>query len=112
MVSICAVPVRRHDERVVEPVVQEDRMRYVMLICSDDERRVFVTGYSNGAFLASKLACVDADRIAAIAPVSGLRDPADCAPKRPVPAVTFHGTGDEWVAFTGGLGPCQDCGSR
>jgi polyhydroxybutyrate depolymerase len=70
-----------------------------------DERRVFVTGYSNGAFLASTLACVAADRIAAIAPVSGLRDPANCHPSRPVPVVTLHGTGDRWVAFTGGLGP-------
>jgi polyhydroxybutyrate depolymerase len=70
-----------------------------------DERRVFVTGYSNGAFLASSLACVDANRIAAIAPVAGLRDPPGCKPARRVPVVAFHGTGDEWVAFSGGLGP-------
>jgi polyhydroxybutyrate depolymerase len=70
-----------------------------------NERRIFVAGYSNGAFLASSLACVDAARIAAIAPVSGLRDPPGCKPGRPVPIVTFHGTGDEWAAFGGGLGP-------
>jgi polyhydroxybutyrate depolymerase len=70
-----------------------------------DERRVFVTGYSNGAMVASTLACIAADRIAAIAPVSGLRDPANCHPSRPIPIVTFHGTADRWVAFTGGLGP-------
>ena len=70
-----------------------------------DMQRIFVTGYSGGAFLASSIACVDATRVAAIAPVSGLRDPPGCRPARPVPVLTFHGTGDEWVAFGGGLGP-------
>lgn len=70
-----------------------------------DGRRVYVTGFSNGAFLASTLACVDADRIAAIATVSGLLDPPGCKPARPVPIVAFQGTGDEFVSFTGGLGP-------
>jgi polyhydroxybutyrate depolymerase len=73
-------------------------------VCIDD-RRIFVAGFSNGAFLASTLACVYADRIAAIAPVAALRNPPGCKPARPVPIVTFAGTGDEFVAFTGGLGP-------
>ena len=73
-------------------------------LCVDD-RRIYVTGFSNGAFLASTIACVYADRIAAIAPVAGLLDPAGCKPARPVPIVAFQGTGDEFVAFTGGLGP-------
>jgi len=73
-------------------------------LCVDD-RRVFVTGYSNGAFLASTIACVFADRVAAIATVAGLLDPPGCKPARPVPVVAFQGTGDEFVAFTGGLGP-------
>ena len=69
-----------------------------------DERRVFVTGYSNGAFMASAMACVYADRIAAVAPVAGIRDVPGCAPSRPVPVVAFHGTADTFVAFGGGLG--------
>ena len=73
-------------------------------LCIDD-RRVFVAGYSGGAFLASRLACLYANRIAAIAPVAALRNPARCKPARPVPVVTFAGTGDEFVAFDGGLGP-------
>jgi polyhydroxybutyrate depolymerase len=73
-------------------------------LCVDD-RRVFVTGYSNGAFLASTIGCVYAGRVAAIATVAGLLDPPRCKPARPVPVVAFQGTGDEFVAFTGGLGP-------
>lgn len=73
-------------------------------LCVDD-RRVYVAGFSNGAFLASTIACVYSDRIAAIATVAGLLDPPGCKPARPVPIVAFQGTGDEFVAFTGGLGP-------
>jgi polyhydroxybutyrate depolymerase len=69
-----------------------------------DERRVFVTGLSNGAFMTSSLACVYADRIAAAAPIAGVRAPIGCDPARPVPAVVFHGTADEFVAFDGGFG--------
>lgn len=69
-----------------------------------DQRRVFVTGYSNGAFMASAMACMYADRIAAVAPVAGIRDVPGCAPTRRVPVVAFHGTADAFVAFSGGLG--------
>ena len=69
-----------------------------------DQRRIFVTGYSQGAFMTSTLACVDARRIAAVAPVAGIRDPPGCRPARPVPVVAFHGTADPDIAYTGGLG--------
>jgi polyhydroxybutyrate depolymerase len=70
-----------------------------------DERRVFVTGYSQGAFMASTLACVYADRIAAVATVAGIRDAPGCRPDRPVPVVAFHGTDDRHISYNGGLGP-------
>ena len=70
-----------------------------------DLRRVFATGYSNGAFVASQMACIYADRIAAVAPVAGIRAVPGCKPARPVPVVAFHGIDDAWVAFKGGLGP-------
>lgn len=68
-----------------------------------DQNRLFVTGYSNGAVMASVLACVDAGRVAAIAPVSGIANPAGCKPSRPVPVVAFHGTADPLLPYTGGL---------
>jgi polyhydroxybutyrate depolymerase len=69
-----------------------------------DLDRVYATGYSNGAFLSSTLACVDANRFAAVAPVAGIRDVPGCAPSRPVPVIAFHGTEDEYVTYDGGLG--------
>jgi polyhydroxybutyrate depolymerase len=69
-----------------------------------DQNRVFVTGYSNGAIMASVLACVDAAQVAAIAPVSGIANPANCKPSRPVSVVAFHGTSDPLLPYTGGLG--------
>jgi polyhydroxybutyrate depolymerase len=69
-----------------------------------DTNRIFVTGLSNGAFMTSAVACAYADRVAAVAPVAGIRDIEGCDPARPVPVVTFHGTTDTFVAFDGGLG--------
>jgi polyhydroxybutyrate depolymerase len=69
-----------------------------------DQNRIFVTGYSNGAIMASVLACADAAQVAAIAPVSGVANPSQCNPSRPVPVVAFHGTSDPLVSYTGGLG--------
>ena len=69
-----------------------------------DTNRVFVTGLSNGAFMTSAVACAYADRVAAVAPVAGIRDIEGCDPARPVPVVTFHGTADTFVEFDGGLG--------
>jgi polyhydroxybutyrate depolymerase len=70
-----------------------------------DERRVYVTGLSNGAFMTSAVACQFADRVAAVAPVAGISEIKGCAPSRPVPVVAFHGTADQFVSYDGGLGP-------
>ncbi len=69
-----------------------------------DQQRVYVTGLSNGAFMTSAVACKYADRIAAAAPVAGIRDIPGCKPTRPVPVITFHGTADGFVSYDGGLG--------
>lgn len=68
-----------------------------------DERRVYATGKSNGAGLIAILACVSADRIAAIAPVAGAFYPngVDCRPSRPVPVIEFHGVADATIPYAG-----------
>jgi len=63
-----------------------------------DLARVFVTGFSNGAFLSHVLACTMADRIAAIAPVSGGRIFVACQPPRGVPVLIQHGTLDPLIS--------------
>jgi polyhydroxybutyrate depolymerase len=64
--------------------------------------------------MASWIGCVAAPRIAAIAPVVGLRagnpskgdpsqpDPATCRPKRPVPVIAFAGDADTTNPIAGG----------
>jgi polyhydroxybutyrate depolymerase len=70
-----------------------------------DRQRVFVTGASNGAMMAHRLACELSDRIAAIAPVAGTPQVDACEPSEPVAVIAFHGTDDAYVPFEGGDGP-------
>jgi polyhydroxybutyrate depolymerase len=62
---------------------------------------VVATGTSGGGRMASALGCAS-DRFDVIAPVAGLRFPADCAPPHPVSVVAFHGTADKVNPFDGG----------
>jgi polyhydroxybutyrate depolymerase len=81
-----------------------------------DARRVYVTGFSGGARMASMVACRLADRVAAVAPVAGLRagraagrdfsepDAQDCQPSKAVRVLAIHGTADQTNPFSGGGG--------
>ncbi len=71
---------------------------------SVDRKRVYVTGLSNGAMLAYRLACELADEIAAIAPVAGALNTDACTPKQPVSVIAFHGRDDRYVRYDGGAG--------
>ncbi len=62
-----------------------------------DERRVYSTGFSNGAFFSNLLACHRGDKLAAIAPVGG-GGPFESCPKA-VPVRISHGTEDPIVPF-------------
>jgi polyhydroxybutyrate depolymerase len=65
--------------------------------------RVFATGMSAGAFMATRLACERADVVSAIAPVAGTLGTAfPCAPSRPVSVMAVHGSADPVVPFGGG----------
>ncbi len=65
-----------------------------------DATRVYATGFSGGGRMTSLLGCSLASRIAAIAPVSGLRFPAPCS-GTPVPVLTFHGLADPQNPYGG-----------
>ncbi len=66
-----------------------------------DQHRVFATGFSGGARMASQLGCDASTVFAAVAPVSGLRLPAPCPSARAVPVVAFHGTADPVDPYAG-----------
>ena len=66
-----------------------------------DADRVYATGFSGGARIASQLACDAASTFAAVAPVSGLRRPTPCPTTRPVPILAFHGTADPVDPYAG-----------
>jgi len=57
---------------------------------------------SNGGFMAHRLACELSDRVAAVAPVSGVLGLTECKPARPVSVLHFHGTTDSLVQYGGG----------
>ncbi|MEU4286578.1 poly(3-hydroxybutyrate) depolymerase [Kribbella sp. NPDC026596] len=71
-------------------------------LCVDTDA-VYATGKSNGAGFTGILACELADRIAAIAPVSGAfyQQGKRCTPSRPVPVLDIHGTGDTTIPYGG-----------
>jgi polyhydroxybutyrate depolymerase len=72
-----------------------------------DARRVYITGFSNGAGMAYWFTCSRSEKIAALAPVSGglaevNMKPCAEASKRPVPLLIIHGTADPINPFNDG----------
>lgn len=70
-----------------------------------DPKRVYVTGFSGGGRMSSRLACELSDRIAAVAPVSGVQFPDDCKPVRQIPIITLHGVEDPRNTYHGTADP-------
>ncbi len=68
-----------------------------------DRRRVYLTGASNGAMMAYRLACERPSRFAAVAAVIGnLPASLSCAPDTPVPMLIMNGTADPLMPWAGG----------
>ena len=89
-----------------------DDVQYVSKLLDDlqhrlciDARRIYATGFSNGAGLVDLLACRLAGRIAAFAPVCGdfFTLPGGCHPSRPVPLLYIHGTADPLLPYYTGV---------
>jgi polyhydroxybutyrate depolymerase len=84
-----------------------------------DRSRVYVSGISNGGFMASVLACRMAGRIAAAALFApGVTGIGNCSPARPISVLEIHGTADPIVpyggipAFVAGWARRDGCSSR
>ena len=86
-----------------------DDVAYAGLLIDQTERtecinptRVYSTGISNGAGLTTLLGCRLTNRLAAIAPVSGINLVAPCTHGPPLAVLAFHGNADPVVPYTGG----------
>ena len=85
-----------------------DDVAYVLHVIDDavkkhgaDPKQVYLFGISNGGFLAYRIACDHADKIAAIVSVGGAA-PATCKPSSPVAVLEVHGNDDTVVPVAGG----------
>jgi len=76
-----------------------------------DAARVYVTGMSNGAMMAYRLAAEIPEKIAAVAAVAGTLGVPPSAIHAPMPILHFHGTADQHVPYTGGHGPKSAAGN-
>lgn len=86
-----------------------DESAFVRSILSDlrtmanvDPRRIYVTGFANGAMLSYRLGCEMSDVFAAMAPVAGnLSYYGPCQPEQPVSLIHIHGLGDKVIPYAG-----------
>jgi polyhydroxybutyrate depolymerase len=69
-----------------------------------DAHRVYAFGHSNGAIMSYRLACELGDRIVGIGVVAGTLGVDGCHPAQPVSIIQIHGTADENIPITGGVG--------
>ena len=69
-----------------------------------DQERIYLVGYSNGGFMAQRLACRLSDRIAAFASIAGASPEANepCDIRGKLAALEVHGDADDVVAYDGG----------
>jgi polyhydroxybutyrate depolymerase len=69
-----------------------------------DRKRVYVVGFSNGAFMAQRLACKLGDRIAGIVSIAGAGPDASetCTIAGPLAVLAIHGDADQIVRYEGG----------
>jgi polyhydroxybutyrate depolymerase len=88
------------DDRADDVAYVSDVIDHAAARLCIDPARVYATGFSGGGRMSSLLGCVLNTRIAAVAPVSGLRWPAPCE-GRPIPVLTFHGLTDPQNPYSG-----------
>ena len=70
-----------------------------------DRKRIYATGFSNGATFTQYLGCVLSSQLAAIAPVSGsmpVEDAPTCRPRRAISVLEIAGTADPIMPYDGG----------
>jgi polyhydroxybutyrate depolymerase len=69
-----------------------------------DAKRIYATGFSQGAAMSADLGCKSSRQFAAIAAVAGVHFAEPCSHGKPMSVIAFHGTADPNVAYGGGPG--------
>ncbi|MBN2864162.1 MAG: hypothetical protein JXN62_13425 [Bacteroidales bacterium] len=96
---------RAHKENIDDVGFISELIDYMITDHNTDQKRVYVTGISNGAIMSYRLACELSHKIAAIAPVDGnipyLLLP-DCKPSYPVSVLAINNSDDPLVPYNGG----------
>ena len=90
-------PSTADDVRFLDAVIDDISGRVAI-----DPRRVYVTGFSNGAGMTFRVARERAGRFAAIAPVAGYCQPLEGKPVRPLPTLYMIGSADPLLPWRGG----------
>jgi polyhydroxybutyrate depolymerase len=87
------------DVAYIGAVIDDVSSRYQV-----DAKRVYVIGFSNGGFMAQRLACELSGRVAAAVSVAAVNwaDPARCEPSSPVAVLQVHGDVDPVIHYLGG----------
>lgn len=88
------------DVKFISELIDQLKSQYQI-----DERKIFITGMSNGSMMVYRLACEIPEKITAIAAVSGpLMTAKPCNPSHPLPVLHIHSAIDTKVPYAGGAG--------
>lgn len=87
------------DSGYLRELIETVRAQY-----SVDALSIHLVGYSNGGFMAFRMACDHSDLIASIVSLAGRshEDPGDCTPSEAVHILHISGTSDDVIRFNGG----------
>jgi polyhydroxybutyrate depolymerase len=90
------------DVEFIRILIEELRAKFQI-----DAQRVFLVGFSNGAFMAQRFAAVHPDLVSGVAVISGTIGTKNSSlqPKAPVPMLLTHGAKDTRVRYDGGESP-------
>jgi polyhydroxybutyrate depolymerase len=91
-----------HEKGVGDVNFINELIKYVIKTFHADDSRIYVTGMSNGGFMASRLACELNKHIAAIAVVGASMDKQEGYEPKDMPVMYIQGTKDPLVPFEGG----------
>ena len=81
-----------NDDAYLMSIIDEVSAKYAV-----DPQRIYILGHSNGGFMANRMACNHADRIAAIVDMAGgsFTKVTQCSPQHPISILEVWGTADE-----------------